>query len=498
MIWWEDLLIMLAMKNNVRFALYARLSREDESDNDESRSIENQRKNIKEYLTSKGFILVNEYIDDGVSGVTLNRPGFNELLNDFEQGLFDGIIVKDLSRLGRNLIEVGRFVEEFAINNNLRIISILDNYDSAINKDDDSIVLKSFVNDYYLKECKKKSRAAIQKKAEAKPLATYGLYGYNVIDGKLVINEYETQIVKYIFDEYLKGKMPKEIIDALNKSNVPGPGQALYDKCGYVTKENCNLSWKRRNVFDIVHNLSYSGTYINCKNKNCVVPSNAISIDAIVSKEIQDKAIALAKSRKVKCDEYLSHFIYNTIEKKYFKCKRPYSYFYTAKGKIVNIKGYINSKGMSFKPDEIKDIILKETKRVIKELRNNRDYISELLNGASKDNKANLSKINKDILEATNKKKKLTENYIAGIIDKESYNANKEDLSIKLKALENEKQIIEQKINNSKNDKSYKNFVDEILSYKNVDLSLARVLFKRIDVSLDEKQNKVLTFVYNI
>lgn len=63
---------------------------------------------------------------------------------------------------------------------------------------------------------------------------------------------------------------------------------------------------------------------------------------------------------------------------------------------------------------------------------------------------------------------------------------------------ENEKQIIEQKINNSKNDKSYNDFVDEILSYKNVDLSLARVIFKRIDVSLDEKQNKVLTFVYNI
>lgn len=63
-----------------------------------------------------------------------------------------------------------------------------------------------------------------------------------MIDGKLVINEYEAQIVKYIFDEYLKGKMPKEIIDALNNSNVPGPGQALYDKCGYVTKENCNLS----------------------------------------------------------------------------------------------------------------------------------------------------------------------------------------------------------------------------------------------------------------
>ena len=84
--------------------------------------------------------------------------------------------------------------------------------------------LKSFVNDYYLKECKKKSRAAFQKKAAIQPLARIGLYGYNVIDGKLVINGYEAQIVKYIFDEYLKGKMPKEIIDALNNSNVPGPG----------------------------------------------------------------------------------------------------------------------------------------------------------------------------------------------------------------------------------------------------------------------------------
>lgn len=88
-----------------------------------------------------------------------------------------------------------------------------------------------------------------------------------MIDGKLVINEYEAQIVKYIFDEYLKGKMPKKIIDTLNKDNILSPGQALYDKSGYVAKENYNLKWKHRNVFDIVHNLSYSGTYINCKKK---------------------------------------------------------------------------------------------------------------------------------------------------------------------------------------------------------------------------------------
>ncbi|UKI50756.1 MAG: recombinase family protein [Clostridium sp.] len=88
-------------------------------------------------------------------------------LSDFEQGLFDGIIVKDLSRLGRNLIEVGRFVEEFAINNNLRIISILDNYDSAINQDDDSIVLKSFVNDYYLKGMQEENKSRNQKESRS-------------------------------------------------------------------------------------------------------------------------------------------------------------------------------------------------------------------------------------------------------------------------------------------------------------------------------------------
>lgn len=489
---------MLTLQNNIRFALYARLSREDEIERDESRSIENQKKNLKQYLESKNFILVNEYIDDGVSGASLDRPGFNSFLADFEAGKVDALIVKDLSRLGRNLVEVERFVEEYAVENNLRIISVLDNYDSAINQDDDSIVFKSFVNDYYLKECKKKTRAAIAKKASNGPLSVIGLYGYNVVNKNLVINEFEANVVRFIFDEYLKGKMPKELITYLNEKNIPSPGQALFKKCGYVTKENCDLSWKTRNIFDIIHNASYSGNYINCKKKSCVVESNTVKIPAIVDKETQDKAIALGKSRCVVRDEYLSHFIYNTVEKKYFRCKRPYEYFHNTRGKMLKSNGYINSKGMSFKPDEIKEIILKETKRVIKELRKNEAYILEYLNGTLANNKLDLAKINKELLDISTKRKKLTDDYIIGSINKDAYNTKKTTLVNQQNELENAKNEIEIKTSSLKNNDKYNRYVKEILSYKHVDLALSRVIFKRIDVSFDENKNKVLTFIYNI
>lgn len=489
---------MLTLQNNIRFALYARLSREDEIERDESRSIENQKKNLKQYLESKNFILVNEYIDDGVSGASLDRPGFNSFLADFEAGKVDALIVKDLSRLGRNLVEVGRFVEEYAVENNLRIISVLDNYDSAINHDDDSIVFKSFVNDYYLKECKKKLRAAIAKKAAEGPLLLFGSYGYNVIDKKLVINEFEANVVRFIFDEYLKGKMPKELITCLNKNNIPGPGQALFNKCGYVTKDNCDLSWKQRNIFDIIHNTSYSGYHVNCKKKSCVVESNIVKIPPIIDKETQDKAITLAKSRNNVRDEYLSHFIYNTVEKKYFKCKRPYDYYHKQTGKVVHWAGYINSKGMSFKPDEIKEIILKETKRVIKELRKNETYILEYLNGTLANNKQDLAKINEELLDISTKRKMLTDDYIIGSINKDDYNTKKNNLLNRQNELEKAKNEIEIKTSSLKNNNKYKRYVKEILSYKHVDLALSRVIFKRIDVSFDTEKNKVLTFIYNI
>lgn len=492
---------MKNLSNNIKFALYARVSRDDDF-NEESRSIENQRKVLKEYLLNNDLLLIKEYIDDGVSGKNLNRPAFNELLKDFKNGLIDGLIVKDFSRIGRNLYEVGNFIELYAPENNLRIISLLDKYDSSINVDDDSIVLKSFVNDYYLKEFRKKSRQAIIKRSENQVLANRGLFGYNLIvtdkRRELVINEDEAKAIRYVFQEYLKGKMPLEIINYLNDNNYISPGISDYNKNNQnLYNRNQNLKWKTRNIFDIVHNLSYSGTYINCKRKHCIVRSNEIQIPHIVSKEVQNAAIELSKSRCSNPDEHLSHFIYNTVEGEYFRCRRDYMNYVKRDNLYRLNKAKINSKGMSFKPDEIKEIILSETKAVIKELRKNKDYIINKINGTYQDNKNKLSYINKEINNLESKKKIITNEYISGNISKIEFDNKKDEIKILLIEYNKEKIEIEDKISNRDNIK-YEKYVNEILSYKNVDLALARIIFKRIDVSLNDKKEKVLNFIYNI
>lgn len=137
------------LRNNKSFGIYARLSREDQEDKELSSSIENQLDILKEKLVSMNLDCIKIYIDDGYSGKNMNRPGMQELIADIYAKKINGIIVKDLSRIGRNLLEVGHFIEEFCILQEVRVISALDHYDSAYQSDDDSIVLRSFVNDYY-------------------------------------------------------------------------------------------------------------------------------------------------------------------------------------------------------------------------------------------------------------------------------------------------------------------------------------------------------------
>ena len=253
---------MLTMKNNVRFALYARLSREDESDNDESRSIENQRKNIKEYLTSKGFILVNEYIDDGVSGASLNRPGFNELLNDFEQGLFDGIIVKDLSRLGRDYIETGEYIEKWFPENNVRYVSVTDGIDTfeASNGNNDIAPFKSILNDMYSKDLSKKIRTALHTmQKQGKWVGGKTPLGYTKDSNdknKLIIYEPEAQIVRTIFNMASSGNQVGTIRDYLNNSNIPTVNKSRYNK---------ETFWENKTVKNILKNKAYIGTTVQNK-----------------------------------------------------------------------------------------------------------------------------------------------------------------------------------------------------------------------------------------
>ena len=144
--------------------MYIRLSRED-GDKQESESISNQRKILQRYIKENYLTLIKEYIDDGVSGTTFNRPGFNELLQDIENKTINMVITKDLSRLGRDYIKTGEYIENYFPEKNIRYVAITDGIDTYIDSTNNDITpFKAIMNDYYAKDISKKIRSVYKEK----------------------------------------------------------------------------------------------------------------------------------------------------------------------------------------------------------------------------------------------------------------------------------------------------------------------------------------------
>ncbi len=149
---------------NYKVGMYIRLSRED-GDKQESESIGNQRKIIKRYVKENNLELIDEYVDDGVSGTTFNRPEFNRLITDIESQKINMVITKDLSRLGRDYIKTGFYIENYFPEHQVRYISILDGidtYSEAVNND--ITPFKAILNDMYAKDISKKIRSVFKEK----------------------------------------------------------------------------------------------------------------------------------------------------------------------------------------------------------------------------------------------------------------------------------------------------------------------------------------------
>lgn len=144
--------------------MYIRLSRED-GDKQESESIGNQRKIIERYINEQNLTLVDEYVDDGISGTTFDRKSFNRMINDIENGKINMVITKDLSRLGRDYIKTGYYIENYFPEKRVRYVSILDGidtYEETVNND--ITPFKAIMNDMYAKDISKKIRSVFKEK----------------------------------------------------------------------------------------------------------------------------------------------------------------------------------------------------------------------------------------------------------------------------------------------------------------------------------------------
>jgi DNA invertase Pin-like site-specific DNA recombinase len=222
------------MKKYIKVAAYLRLSKEEFSNEKESNSIINQRHLIDNYLSEHNeYKLVDYYIDDGYSGTNFDRPEFQRMLKDIKNKKIDAIIIKDLSRLGRNYIETGNYVEVILPAMGVSVISINENFemDSSSYYGSDYVPLKNLLNDMYAKDISKKVRSAlIVKKNNGEFIGKLAPYGY-IKDPKdkhkFLIDKNVSKIIKKIFDMILDGKSRKEIADYLNNNEILTPSEYL-------------------------------------------------------------------------------------------------------------------------------------------------------------------------------------------------------------------------------------------------------------------------------
>lgn len=244
------------MKNNT--AIYCRLS-VDDKDNNESNSIINQKNILIKYCKEHKFNIHKIYIDDGYSGTNFNRPGYIEMKNDIELGLINVVITKDLSRLGRDYIEVGRLIERYFPENNIRYIALSDNIDT-IDDIDDYIPFKNIINEFYAKDISKKIRTIQKYQNEIgiyKKTKTT-LYGYKDLNNeKRIINIETSPNVKLIYDLFIKGYSLKGITDYLYQNKILTPSS-------YKNNTN-NYKWNPKQIKEILTNPEYMGYYIKGK-----------------------------------------------------------------------------------------------------------------------------------------------------------------------------------------------------------------------------------------
>ena len=247
-------------------ALYARLFQEDALDG-ESNSIANQKKILLKYATDNGFSNPTFFIDDGVSGVTFDRPGWNEMIRLAEAGKVRTVIVKDMSRMGRDYLKVGYYTESFFAERDIRYIAINDGVDSD-KGDNDFTPFRNLFNDFYARDTSKKIRAVMRVKGNAgEHLCTNPPYGYQKDPAdkkKWIVDEEAAEIVKRIFDLCIAGKGPMQIAKLLTAEHV------LTVKAHYAQRDGKLLpekpySWSPKSVAGILERQEYTGCTVNFK-----------------------------------------------------------------------------------------------------------------------------------------------------------------------------------------------------------------------------------------
>ena len=370
-------------------ALYCRLSRDDNMDS-ESNSIQNQRKILQKAAKDKGYTDTIFFVDDGITGTTMNRPGFQKMLTAIEAGYISAVFVKDLSRLGRNYIEVGKLTEEFFPLHDIRLVAVSDGVDSD-EGEDDFTPFKNIMNEYYAKDISKKRRIVNKMKGNAGVPLSPPPYGYikNPDDPRFWVVEPEAaEVVRRIYRMALEGYGLAETAARLAADGVVNPtyywrsrgtsrggskSTVEPTKWGHTTVKK--ILTLQEYCGDVINFKSYSKSYKMKKRIENPEENRAIFLnvhEAIIDRQTWEKVQALQKGTRrkkptvtqepsvfsglLKCPECGGnlnfHFNQNNHDIKFFSCQNHNS-------------GYRKcSKTHYIRLDFLEQVVLYEVKRL--------------------------------------------------------------------------------------------------------------------------------------
>ena len=317
---------MSSMNRQYKAGIYCRLSVDDASNSakaknyipgDESVSIENQYELLSKFVMLNGWIEVKTYKDDGYSGGNFQRPGFSEMLEDARAGVINLILVKDLSRLGRDYVEVGRYTDVIFPALGCRFVSVLDRLDTE-GDSTDMLHFRSLMNDYHLKDLSSKIKSVLHAKMRSGQfIAAYAPYGYGKSAEdrhKLVVDEESSTVVRQIYELRSSGMGYGKIAAALNRDGVVSP--RWYWAVHYGSGE-CRFSklWTYTAVKNILNDPVYIGrlvqnstgtrsykdkTYVTKPESDWIIHEN--THEAIVSAEVWNSVQELNQTAKARCE----------------------------------------------------------------------------------------------------------------------------------------------------------------------------------------------------
>ena len=304
-------------------ALYCRLSQDDGIEGD-SNSIQNQKAILQKFAEDHHFPSPCFYVDDGFSGGTFQRPAFQQMISDMENGEIGIIVTKDLSRLGRNQLHTGLYIEERFPMFGVRYIAINDNVDTDSSESNDLMPFKNLFNEWFIRDTSRKIRAVLKAKAErGERLGTRAPYGYRKDPDtkKLIVDEEAAAIVRRIFAMCAGGSGPSQIARILKKEQILTPTMYAYTKYG-MTHTGLDTQrpyhWSGDTVADMLENEIYLGNTVNMKystksykdkrrvehsREECLVFEN--THPALVTQEVWDivQRVRKNKRRRTNMDE---------------------------------------------------------------------------------------------------------------------------------------------------------------------------------------------------